>query len=68
LPVVELLVLMAAVIAHDFVLLAFQSSMSGEAFLAPLFGRTLPVAVYTGLVGVLMIRLADLLGLLGRED
>ena len=67
-PVVELLVLVLAVIAHDFVLLAFQSRTSGEAFLAPLVGRTLPAAVYTGIVGVPMIRLADLFGLLGRED
>jgi rod shape-determining protein MreD len=67
-PVVELLVLVAAVIAHDFVLLAYQTSTSGEAFLASLFGRSLAVAVYTGLVGVPVIRLADLTGLLGRED
>ena len=33
-----------------------------------LFTQTLPVALYTGLVGVPIIRLADFFGLLGRED
>jgi len=68
LPVVEFLVLALAVVAHDFVLLAVQSGMGGGAFLQPLVSRTLPVALYTAVVGVPMVRFADLTGLLGRDD
>ncbi len=67
-PVVEFLVLVLAVILHDIVFLLVQSRLSDDAFLTPLFVRTLPTALYTGLVGVPILRLADLMGILGRED
>lgn len=68
LPVVEFLVLVLAVVAHDIVFLLVQSRLSDDAFLTPLFMRTLPTALYTGLAGVPVIRLADFFGILGRED
>ncbi len=67
-PVVEAMVLVLAVVAHDIVFLLVQSRMSDDAFLTPLFTQTLPVALYTALVGVPVIRLAGFLGILGRED
>ncbi|MFN2371769.1 MAG: rod shape-determining protein MreD [Candidatus Krumholzibacteriia bacterium] len=68
LPAVEVAVLVTAVVAHDVVFLLVQSRLSDDAFLTPLLTRTLPVALYTGLVGVPVIRLAELFGILGRED
>ncbi len=43
-PVVEFVVLAVAVVAHDIVFLLVQSRLSDEAFLTPLFTRTLPSA------------------------
>ncbi|MBE0565271.1 MAG: rod shape-determining protein MreD [Krumholzibacteria bacterium] len=68
LPVVEILVLVLAVVAHDLVFLLVQSRLSDDAFLTPLFTRTLPTALYTGVAGVPVIRLAEFFGILGRED
>ncbi len=48
--------------------LLVQSRMESDAFLLPLFTQALPTAVYTALVGVPLIRLADFLGILRRED
>ena len=68
LPVVEGLVLVVAVVAHDVVFLLVQSRLTDDAFLAPLLARTLPTALYTGLVGVPVVRIAEFVGILGRED
>jgi len=57
-----------AVLGHDLVFLLFQSRLIDEAFLIPLVTRTLPEAIYSGLVGVLALRMAELLGLLRQED
>ena len=67
-PLVEGLVVAIAVFAHDFVFLLVQSTLSDEPFLLPLFTRTIPAAVYSGLVGIPVIRLAELLGILRQED
>ena len=67
-PVVEVLLLVLAVVAHDIVFLLVQSRLSDDAFLIPLLTRTLPTAIYTGLVGVPVIRLAEFFGILRRED
>lgn len=67
-PVVEVLLLVLAVVVHDIVFLLVQSRLSDDAFLIPLLTRTVPTAVYTGLVGVPVIRLAEFFGILGRED
>lgn len=67
-PLVEGTVVFLSVLAHDFVFLLVESRLTDEAFLVPLFTRTLPVAVYSGLVGIPLLRLADLLGILRQED
>jgi rod shape-determining protein MreD len=67
-PVVEGLVVALAVLAHDVVFLLFQSRLSDDAFLMPLATQTLPVAVYSGLVGMVIIRLAGFLGVFAQED
>ena len=67
-PVVEGVVVAIAVILHDLVFLLVQSRLTDDGFLRPFLTQSLPVAVYTGLVGVLVIGLADMLGILGKED
>jgi rod shape-determining protein MreD len=67
-PLVEGVVVAIAVFAHDFVFLMVQSMLSDEQFLLPLFTRTIPAAVYSGLIGIPVIRLAELLGILRQED
>jgi len=67
-PLVEATMIFLAVLGHDLVFLLFQSRLIDEAFLIPLVTRTLPDAIYSGLVGVLALRMAELLGLLRQED
>lgn len=67
-PVVEGTLVALAVIAHDFVFLLVQSRMTDDAFLLPLVTQTVPVALYSGLVGIPMIRFAEFLGILRQED
>ncbi len=67
-PLVEGVVVALAVVGHDFLYLLGQSSLTDEQFLLPLLTRTIPVAVYSGLVGVPVIRLMELLGVLRQED
>ncbi len=67
-PLVEALVVAAAVFSHDFLFLLVQSTLSDEQFLLPLFTRSIPAAIYSGLVGIPVIRLAELMGILQQED
>lgn len=67
-PLVEGLVVAIAVFAHDFLFLLVQSNLADEQFLFPLFTRTISVAIYSGLVGIPLIRLAEYLGILQQED
>jgi rod shape-determining protein MreD len=67
-PLVEGAVLLAASLGHDTLYLLVQSRQQNEVFLGPWFTQALPTAVYTALVGVPLIRLADILGILRRED
>ena len=68
LPVVEGALVLLAVLAHDLLFLLVQSRLTGEAFLRPILTQTLPVAAYSGLVGVVVLRFADLFGVLQREE
>ncbi len=68
LVLVEALLLLAATLAHDTLFLLVQSRQQNEAFLAPWFADALPTALYTAVVGVPLLRLADALGILRRED
>ena len=67
-PLVEGAVIAISVVAHDLVFLLIESNLTDEGFLVPFFTQSLPVAVYTGLVGIPLLRLADLLGILRQED
>jgi len=68
LPVVEGVVVALAVLAHDLVFLLVQSRLVDEGFLRPFLTQSLPVALYSGIAGVLIIRLADMWGIMGQED
>lgn len=68
LPVIEGSVVVISVLLHDIAFLLVQSRLSDDAFLAPLFGQSLPVAIYSGLIGVPIIRLAAAIGVLREED
>lgn len=68
LAVAEGVVVALAVLAHDIVFLLVQSRLIDEGFLRPLLTQSVPVAIYSGVAGVLVIRLAEFLGILGGED
>ncbi len=68
LPIVEGLVVASAALVHDLLFLLVQSRLSDDAFLGPLITHALPGAIYSGLVGIPLIRLADLLGILRQEQ
>jgi rod shape-determining protein MreD len=67
-PIVEGLVIVLAVLAHDTLYLLVQSRMSSEAFLQPLVVWALPRAIYTAVVGMPILRVADWLGILRRGE
>lgn len=67
-PLVEATVIAIAVVAHDLVFLVIQSSLSTHGDILSLFTRSLPSAVYSGLVGIPLLRVADYLGVLRQED
>ncbi len=67
-PVVEGALVLLASLTHDTLFLLVQSRMESDTFLLPLFTQALPTAVYTALAGVPLLRLADILGILRRED
>ena len=66
--VVDAVMIVLAVLLHDFVFLLVQSNLTQERFLIPLLTQSLPVAVYSALVGVPLLRLAEMLGVLRPED
>lgn len=68
LPVADGMVVALAVLAHDMVFLLVKSRLIDEVFLRPFLTQSLPVALYSGLVGMLVIHLAELAGILGQED
>ncbi len=67
-PLVEGMVVGISVFVHDFLYLMVQSNLSDEQFLLPLLARTIPAAVYSGLVGIPVIRMAELVGILQQEE
>ncbi len=67
-PVVEAVMVSLAVVLHDLVFLLVQSRLTDDGFLRPFLTQSLPVAVYSGVAGILVLRLADLLGILGEEE
>ena len=67
-PVVEGVVVAIAVLSHDTLFLLVQSRLSADAFLQPWFLEALPVALYSGVIGIPLLRLADFLGIMHQED
>jgi rod shape-determining protein MreD len=67
-PLVEATVVVLAVVAHDVVFLVIQSALFEGGHALSLITWTLPRAVYSGLMAVPLLRLADYLGLLRQED
>jgi rod shape-determining protein MreD len=67
-PIVQVVVLVLAVLAHDFVFLLVQNRFGTESSLAPFFLQAVPVALYTGVVGLPVLRLVEFLGILRPED
>jgi rod shape-determining protein MreD len=65
---VEISLVMIASLGHDTIFLLVQSRQRNEAFLGPWFFEAIPTAIYTGLAGWPFIRLADVFGILRRED
>lgn len=67
-PVVEAVVAVAVVLAHDLGFLVLSGMSGAETFPLQFFTRSAPDALYTGLAAVPVMRLATWLGLLYRED
>lgn len=67
-PVVEAMMIALVVFAHHTFYLLVQSRLNSDNFLQPLVTLVVPGALYSGLVGVPLLRLADLMGLLRRPD
>ena len=67
-PVVEGAMVTFAVLAHDLLFLLVQSRLNDEAFLMPFLTQAIPVAIYSGLVGILVLRMAEMFGILRQED
>ena len=68
LPLVEGSMVAVMTLAHDLLFLIVRSWFAGGAFFRPLITEVLPGAVYTGLIALPLIRLADWLGLMRREE
>jgi rod shape-determining protein MreD len=68
LPLVEASVVTLMALGHDLLYLVGQSLLSQGPFFRPLFTEVVPSALYTGLLSLPMIRLADILHLLRREE
>lgn len=65
---VDAVMIIVAVLLHDFVFLLVQSNLTQERFLVPLLTQSLPSAVYSAIVGVPLLRLAEFTGVLRPED
>ncbi len=67
-PVVEAIVLMLAVLVHDLVFLLVQNGFGNQISLGSFFLQSMPVAVYTGGVGLVVLRIVEFLGILRPEE
>jgi rod shape-determining protein MreD len=68
LPVVEASLVAVAVLAHDALYLLVESRFGFAAFFRPFLLHALPSALYSGLAGLPLLRLAARLGVLGRDE
>lgn len=67
-PLVEISLLLVATLGHDTIFLVVQSRQQSEAFLGPWLSEAVPTALYTALAGWPLVRLAEVLGIMRRED
>ncbi|MFH1842856.1 MAG: rod shape-determining protein MreD [bacterium] len=67
-PVVEGVMIALAVLAHDMLYLLVESKLHSYEFLLPLVTVKLPGAIYSGVIGVPLLRLVDMLGWLRRGE
>jgi rod shape-determining protein MreD len=67
-PLIEGALLLVACLGHDTLFLLVQSRQQNEVFLGPWLAQAWPTALYTAIVGVPLVRVADLLGILRQED
>lgn len=65
---VDAVMIILAVLLHDFVFLLVQSNLTQERFLVPLLTQSLPSALYSAIVGVPLLRMAEFTGVLRPED
>jgi rod shape-determining protein MreD len=67
-PAVEGIMIALAVFGQEAIFLLVGSNLGDSPFFAPLFTQSLPIALYSGLMGIFTMRLMELLGLLRPED
>ncbi len=67
-PVVEVSLVIVAVLVHDVLYLAVESRFGFAAFFRPFLLHAIPGALYSGLAGVILLRLAARARVLERDD
>lgn len=67
-PLLEGALVLIATLGHDTLFLLVQSRQQNEVFMGPWLTQAWPTALYTALVGIPLIRIADLAGILRQED
>ena len=67
-PAVEGIMIALAVFSQEVIFLLVGSYLGDSPFFAPLVTQSLPIALYSGLMGIVIMRLVELLGLLRPED
>jgi rod shape-determining protein MreD len=63
-PVVEGVVVALSALSHDTLYMLVESGLSADTFLQDWLLEAVPVALYSGVVGIPLLRLADFLGIL----
>ncbi len=66
--VVEAVLVGAAVLAHDLVYLLVASRLGSEDFLRPFLVEAVPSALYSSILGAVLLYAADAAGILRREE
>ena len=67
-PAVEGVMIALAVLGQELIFLLVASNLGDSPFFAPLVTQSFPRALYSGLMGIIILRLVEFLGLLRPED
>jgi rod shape-determining protein MreD len=67
-PLVEAVLIAVAVLAHDVLYLLVASRLASEDFLQRLLVEAIPGALYSAVIGMALLRLADIAGIVRREE